>query len=170
MLCQFSFGNYKAFKEEALLDLIAEPIKEYGESLIVDVVDQEKFIPVVAIYGPNGGGKSTVLEALEYVRLVILQKIVLSRVQEDKKYEAMFQKMSRDVYREKYHRFSPECKDLPSWFEILFRTEGHQFKYQISIKHNLIVKENLYVQTVGQEEVHIVFERDQEEQLIMMLI
>ena len=163
MLCQFSFENYKAFKEEALLDFIAEPIKEYRESLIVDKADEEKFIPVVAIYGPNGGGKSTVLEALEYVRLIIIQKIVLSRVQEDKKYEVMFQKMSRDVYREKYHRFSPECKELPSWFEILFRTGGYQFKYQISVKHSLITEENLYMQPVGQEEVYIMFERNQEE-------
>ncbi len=39
MLIQFSFSNYKSFKEEAFLDLVAGPIKENEKSLIVDKSD-----------------------------------------------------------------------------------------------------------------------------------
>ena len=56
MLCQFSFKNYKIFKNEAFLDFMAEPIREHRESLLVDETDGECFIPVIAIYGPNAGG------------------------------------------------------------------------------------------------------------------
>ena len=78
MLIQFSFSNYKSFKEEAFLDLVAEPIKENEKSLIVDKSDGERLLPVIAIYGPNGGGKSTVLEALSYLRTLVLHPVLLS--------------------------------------------------------------------------------------------
>lgn len=56
MLCQFSFENFKSFKDEAMLDFIAEPISEHKSSLVVDKIDKEKFLPVIVLYGPNGGG------------------------------------------------------------------------------------------------------------------
>ena len=69
MLSQFSFSNYKSFKKEAFLDFTAECIKDHEKSIIKDKVDGERFLPVIVIYGPNGGGKSTVLEALRYLSL-----------------------------------------------------------------------------------------------------
>lgn len=163
MLCQFLFGNYKAFKNEAFLDLVAEPIKEHADSLIIDEIDKEKFIPVVAIYGPNGGGKSTVLEALEFIKLLVLQTIVISKGQEDEKYKLLLGRITRDASREKYHRFSPECKTLPTWFDLLFRVKDRQFKYQLSLVQNMIVEENLYVQNIKDEEVEVIFERNTDE-------
>lgn len=82
MLCQFTFENFKSFKNEAFLDFCAEPISDNADSLIVDV-DNEKFLPVVSIYGPNGGGKSTVLEALGYLRDVLVQPVIATKINED---------------------------------------------------------------------------------------
>ena len=76
MLCQFTFENFKSFKKETTLDLYAEKISEHEESLIVDKNDQESFLPVIAIYGPNGGGKSSVLEAFVYLSYKILLPVV----------------------------------------------------------------------------------------------
>jgi hypothetical protein len=67
MLCQFTFENFKSFKNETTLDLYAEKISEHEDSLIIDKNDQEAFLPVIVIYGPNGGGKSSVLEAFIYL-------------------------------------------------------------------------------------------------------
>lgn len=39
------------------MDFIAEPIREHENSVITDPADGERFLPVIAIYGPNGGGK-----------------------------------------------------------------------------------------------------------------
>lgn len=60
MLCQFTFKNFKSFKNEAFLDFYAENISEMKETLIKGKNDDE-FLPVISLYGPNGGGKSTVL-------------------------------------------------------------------------------------------------------------
>lgn len=164
MLCQFSFGNYKAFKDEALLDLVAEPIREHEQSLIVDKRDKEKFVPVVAIYGPNGGGKSTVLEALNFLRLYLLQTIVLMKVQEkDEKFDSVLKKFSVDLSRDRYHKYAPECENMPTWFDILFRIGGKQFKYQLSLMQNRVYEENLYLQVIGENEVFVIFERTEEE-------
>ena len=90
MLCQFSFKNYKIFKNEAFLDFMAEPIREHKESLLVDETDGERFIPVIAIYGPNAGGKSTVLDALNFLRRYVLQTVLLTRLQDRNNYELFF--------------------------------------------------------------------------------
>ena len=82
MLCQFSFRNFKSFKNEAFLDFYAESITDNNESLIIDS-DEEKFLPVVSIYGPNGGGKSTVLEALGFLRQTIVKPVIASKMNED---------------------------------------------------------------------------------------
>ena len=52
MLCQFSFQNFKSYKEETTFDLQATAISEFEESLI----KREKcsnLLPVSVIYGPN---------------------------------------------------------------------------------------------------------------------
>ncbi|NBI89093.1 ATP-binding protein [Lachnospiraceae bacterium] len=164
MLCQFSFGNYKAFKNEAVLDFIAEPIKEHKKSLIIDSIDNEKFIPIISIYGPNGGGKSTVLEALNFLRLYILQTIILVKLQDDNdKYGPLIANFSKESSRERYHKFEPECKNQPTHFDIMFRADGTQFKYQLSLLQNKIMEENLYSQTVGEESISLIFERSEKE-------
>lgn len=164
MLCQFSFGNYKAFQNEAVLDFMAEPIKEHQKSLIIDSLDNEKFIPIVAIYGPNGGGKSTVLEALNFLRFYILQTIVLIKLQDDnEKYSSLINNFSKESSKDRYHKFAPECKNKPTYFDIMFRTGGIQFKYQLSLLQNKIVEENLYSQNIGDDFVSLIFERSEEE-------
>ncbi|MDO5399239.1 MAG: AAA family ATPase, partial [bacterium] len=78
MLSQLTFSNYKSFKDEVMLDFIPENINEHKESLITDTKDNERFLPVIVLYGPNGGGKSTVLEVLSTVRDIILSRVMLS--------------------------------------------------------------------------------------------
>lgn len=164
MLCQFSFGNYKVFKDEVLLDLFAETIKEHKESLIIDERDQEKFIPVVVIYGPNAGGKSTVLEALDFLRFTVVKTIAVTKMHEqDDKYTSVLKKFESETFKDRYHKFSAECKDKPTSFDLLFRKGERQFRYQLSLLQGKVIEENLYVQAVGEKKVALVFERSEEE-------
>ena len=63
MLCQFTVKNYKSIREEMTFDMQAAAIMEHRDR-IIKTEDGESFLPVSVIYGPNGGGKSNVLEAL----------------------------------------------------------------------------------------------------------
>ena len=63
MLCQFTVKNYKSIRDEITFDMQAAAISEHDNKIIKDI-DGESFLPISAIYGPNGGGKSNVLEAL----------------------------------------------------------------------------------------------------------
>lgn len=159
MLSQFIFSNYKSFKKEAFVDFTAESIKDHEKSIIIDKIDGEKFLPVLAIYGPNGGGKSTVLEALGYLRVLLLRPFIISQMQNVKEFESLFKKYSDMELKEKYHRFDPECKDMPISFDIMFRTKGKQYKYQFSHIGNEIIEENLYRLIVGEKNSDIIFKR-----------
>lgn len=56
MLCQFSFQNFKSYREETTFDFQASAIPEFVDSLIAK--DKcSSLLPVSAVYGPNGGGK-----------------------------------------------------------------------------------------------------------------
>ncbi len=159
MLSQFSFSNYKSFKREAFLDFTAESIKDHEKSVIKDKMDGERFLPVLAIYGPNGGGKSTVLEALLYLKLLLLRPFIMSQMQNDIEFESIIKRFSEAEIKEKYHKFDPKCKDMPISFDIMFRTKGKQYKYQFSHIHNQIVEENFYQLILGEKDTNIIFER-----------
>lgn len=163
MLSQFSFSNYKSFKKEAFLDFTAESIKDHEKSIIKDKIDGERFLPVLVIYGPNGGGKSTVLEALQYLSMLLLRPFIMSQMQNDTDFESIIKRSSEIRIREKYHKFDSECKDMPISFDIMFRTKGKQYRYQISHLHNEILEENLYRLILGENDTDVIFERTADE-------
>ncbi len=159
MISQFSFSNYKSFKKETLLDFTAESIKDHEKSVIKDKIDGERFLPVLAIYGPNGGGKSTVLEALRYLNMLLLRPYIMSQLQNDTESDTIIKGFSEAEFKEKYHKFDPKCEDMPINFDIMFRTKGKQYKYQFSHLHNQIIEENLYRLILGEKDTNIIFER-----------
>ena len=71
MLCQFTVKNFKSIREEITFDMQAAAISEH-EDRVINCTDGELYLPVSAVYGPNGGGKSNVLEALHSLVLLVL--------------------------------------------------------------------------------------------------
>lgn len=142
---------------------MAERIGEHENSLIIDESGKEKAVPVIVIYGPNGGGKSTVLEALNFLRATILRVILLTKLHDEDKYETTIRKLTSTTSRETYYKLSAEYEDLPTRFDILFYAKGKKFRYQLSMIKNRIVKENLYSQETGSDDVLLVFERSENE-------
>lgn len=65
MLIQFSFKNYKSFRDETVLDLSACKMTEFSERIVS--VGSENILPVAAIFGANASGKSNVYSAFDYM-------------------------------------------------------------------------------------------------------
>ena len=60
----------------------AATISEHTDRVIKDA-DGQLFLPVSAIYGPNGGGKSNVLEALQTLGTIVLRPIYAAKQNRD---------------------------------------------------------------------------------------
>ena len=135
MLCQFTVKNYKSIREEMTFDMQASNISEHNETIIREEDDQ-LFLPVSAIYGPNGGGKSNVLEAIQTLVTIVLRPVQAARQNNQMNY-----KLSKVPV--KTFLFSEESKNAPSEFEIFFRTKIAEYRYILHIQNEVIVFEKL---------------------------
>lgn len=70
MLVQFSFSNYKCFKDENRLNLVA-PSSAIARQFAHSTSFKYGVYKVLAIYGANASGKSKALEAFKFMRCVI---------------------------------------------------------------------------------------------------
>ena len=135
MLCQFSVKNYKSIRDEITFDMQATAISEHTDRVIKDN-DEQLFLPVSAIYGPNGGGKSNVLQALQALGTMVLKPVLAT-----KQNRAADYKFNR--YPVKPFVFSEEGKNNPTEFEIFFRTKIAEYRYVLHIKEDIVVYESL---------------------------
>jgi len=128
MICQFTFENYKSFRDEVTLDFQATNIHEFDESLLSSKLSpQKKILPVAAIYGPNGGGKSGVLEALSSLVGFILRPI---EMQSNDLEPLTIQPRARIVP----FKLDEESRKRPTKFELFFRTETAEYRYRVSLE------------------------------------
>ena len=134
MLCQFSVKNYKSIRDEVTLDMQAAAISEHEDRIIKDQ-DGEMYLPVSAIYGPNGGGKSNVLAAFHTLIAKILRPLFAT---EDNDEKVFFQ---RKIIVEPF-AFS-ESKDEPTEFELFFRTDLAEYRYVLHVKRDIVIYESL---------------------------
>ena len=67
MLLRFRFSNFRSFREEQELSLVAGPLHDHSESLFEIPGLRERVLPVAGIYGANASGKTTVFRALRFM-------------------------------------------------------------------------------------------------------
>jgi AAA15 family ATPase/GTPase len=67
MLLRFAFSNFRSFRGEQELSLVAGPLNDHGAGIFEIPGLNERVLPVAAIYGANASGKTTVLRALSFM-------------------------------------------------------------------------------------------------------
>lgn len=76
MLLQFTFKNFRSFKDENILDMRATKVKEL--SYHIRKAGKEKVLPITAIYGANASGKSNLISALQFMGMCISTSVMFS--------------------------------------------------------------------------------------------
>ena len=141
MFVTFKVSNYRSFRDEAVLSMIASGLKEYRGSLIP--YGAKKVLPAVAIYGKNGGGKSNLIRAfwlgVQFVRNA-------QRTQHEKA-SIPVQPFSLNDFSQKE----------PTVFEYTYMQDGIKYVYGFSATKTKIVTEYLYHSPKGQKAT--IFER-----------
>lgn len=166
MIHSFSFSNYRSYFDLANLDFEAKNLSEFKESLITGI-DGTELLPVCAIYGPNGGGKSSVLLALRSLaNRVIFPMIQIKMmrmndsIENDNPFTAMNAAMDKEV--NSYYKWNELGKSTPTSFSIVFSYDDKMYNYNLAYNQTEVVNEELYVALSGSDDAIEVFSRSKE--------
>ena len=152
MLCQFSFQNFKSYKEETTFDFQAAALPEFSASLLGEE-KSGRLLPVGVVYGPNGGGKSNLLQALSCLITTVVKPIHdLEKTRED---IVIQQKAECEPFL-----FDDTSHDKPTEFQVYFRQGKNEYRYYLALKEDEVVSEALYWRAIGGRKTGTVFERE----------
>ena len=128
---EFSFGNFKSFKEIQTLNLSAAKIKSHNKEIDVNnIIDENSnfFLKTKAIYGANASGKSNIIKAL-----VTFIKIIKTSIKDE------------DIlYLIDSFRLSTETENEPSFFQLIFWHNNIKYRYGFELDDEKIYAEWLY--------------------------
>lgn len=152
MLCQFSFKNFKSYKETTTFDFQATSIPEFSESLLKSE-KADALLPVGVIYGPNGGGKTNLLLALSCLISTVVKPIY--ELEKAREKVIIQQKISAAPFY-----FNEISRKMPTEFEVYFRQGKNEYRYNLSICEDDIAEEALYWKSIGGKRTGMVFDRE----------
>lgn len=146
MLIQFSFNNYKSFKDETVLNLQASGTAKgcyyshsYGKG--------SKVVKTAAVYGANASGKTKLFEAFRFL------KTFVSPPKTDNRIPVLdYWKASYDAFR-----LNTDMVGKTSFFEVVFLIDDIQYRYGVELTVEKIVAEWLYMKK--QREINV-FDRE----------
>lgn len=152
MLSQFTVKNYKSIRDEMTLDMQAAAISEHNDRIIVGQ-NNEKYLPVSAIYGPNGGGKSNILQALHTLEAKVLRPLYATGTDEDNRKKIK----SLDIVP---FAFDERCRQEATEFEVFFLTQKAEYRYIQHVLDDKVIYESLDMRKVTTNRTTAIFERE----------
>lgn len=154
MLIQFSFKNYKSFRDEATLDLSAAKMTEFSDRVVLE--GNDKILPMAAIYGANASGKSNIYNAFGYMADYVIESFKYG--DEEEKFEE---------YRPTPFLFDSVSNDAESSFEVYFIIPGDKaektYNYGFCVDRHGVTEEWLNVKAKTARKYASVFYRSTEE-------
>jgi AAA15 family ATPase/GTPase len=134
MILEFSVENFLSIKNLSTLSMIgAKSFKEHENTNSIQIDTNLKVLKSAVIYGSNASGKSNFLNAIGFMKSVVLNSFK----------DAISEESSRKIALNKF-LLSSETDNKPSYFEVVFSCEDKKFRYGFEISEEIIESEWLY--------------------------
>lgn len=136
MLIQFSFKNFKSFKDDTILDLSATKITEFNDRVIT--IGNEKLLCAAAVFGANASGKTNLEKAFSYMTNYVLHSFRFGGDVDEANGK-------RDFMKPTPFLFNNVTKEEPSTFEVYFisgeEDKNRQYNYGFSVDEKGVYEE-----------------------------
>lgn len=144
MLIQLTIQNFLSFRDEVTFSMVGVSTdQQHADHLALDAAGKGRSVlPISAIYGANAAGKSNIIEAVAFVKELIVKGTRSTK--------------SIPVAPFKLDNYSKE----PSKFEFIFTYEGAQYSYGFKLNREQILEEWLYVVPREKKQEVTYFERN----------
>lgn len=150
MLLHFHTENFRSIRDGANVSLIATSLLEHRDSLVNSKYAKYGVLPVIAFYGGNASGKSNFLQAIAFMRSVVLHSFKHSEVDSDIPIKPFL--------------LDEESANKPSTFVLDFVLQGIRYQLGFSLTRKRVTEEWLYTYPKRSQQVlyHRSIEADHE--------
>ena len=133
MLLEFRIRNYRSIRDEIVISFIASKDKKLADTHLAStgIKSLPHVVRSAVIYGPNASGKSTLLQALAFMRALVAESATLMQLGQ--------------TFNIQPFRLDTACAAKPTEFEITFIFNGVRHQYGFSLTPERIISEWLLV-------------------------
>lgn len=133
MLVEFRVANFRSFREEQTLSLVASSDKSLPDNCIH--TERFRLLRTAAVYGPNASGKSNLIKAMDFMRDVVVGSA---------------QPNPTTTFPLSSFLLDADSSDRPSMFETTIILEGVPYQYGFIVLLGRIQEEWLFASPLGQ--------------------
>ena len=134
MLVQFSFNNFKCFKDEVVLNLTG-PKSLVNNNYAVKSAHNYSVLRTAAVYGANASGKTKLFSAFEFLKVFISPPKRANKIPVLDYWMTQYDSFRMNTYSSKQ----------TSFFEAVFIIDGIQYRYGVELNHSEVIEEWLYM-------------------------
>jgi len=145
MLKRFIVENFSSFRDETILELTAGRTELHPNHLFEYTHQKVKILKSAIIYGANASGKSNLIKAIEFAKMIIIKGF-----------------NETETYK-KYFRLDKDSKNRATQFEFEMEINNHFYSYGFSSFLNQRVIEEEWLYEIGKSSDELIFERKKNE-------
>src|ERR1039458_3542854 len=135
MLLRFRVSNFRSFRTEQTLSMVAGPIQDRVETVFHPSGVEDGVLPVAAIYGANASGKTNVILALQFMRAAVQNSH--ARWEPDKPIQL--------------EPFAGESAS-PTTLAVDFLLDGVRYQYGFSMSPEAVLEEWVFAYPLGKKQ------------------